>query len=551
VSTILNHDHHRLRHRLSLSSNHSHTMSTPAPQTPRMITDGSAAPTLERSLTRQVVLEEDEYTGALSHIIARDFFPSLVHLDATNAYLDAVAAADPAAIGATVRRLEALQTPGPTPRATGPSDTPRVAPLEPGARPAKRARLDEGLGLRLDAFQARYTSEDNASFAEIVERENTRRRERHGWAWDAQRRVEEQCGRMLEARERALIEAPTAPGVRERVLIEAPAPRGLITAGEAMNVDVSDVGAVVAVRGNGKEKAVAEDEEMEEVDVMAPLKDTRPAGVDGWEFRARNSLMFLPDADAPSHNAHRPAALAKGDPKVIKHSNTRLPEQEEGPTAARRLSAPPSPTRSRIDAAIVGEPCASTLLFLRCAPSDVFGACRPTKVARRRRIFLRPRHAVADAVRARARGREAVDDDGHTPRHATRARARGRRSRDTVPPRAADAARGALAAPVRVCLTLAAHQGGRVRPRRHGPAAWRRRHDAAQGGRTRCAHARRAQAARPHNDGYRRGATCGGDGARGGLGRREREPEGLRARAVDPDAESSREAVRCAAAHAA
>ena len=41
------------------------------------------------SLNRQRVLDEDEYTAALSHIIARDFFPSLVHLESANEYLDA------------------------------------------------------------------------------------------------------------------------------------------------------------------------------------------------------------------------------------------------------------------------------------------------------------------------------------------------------------------------------------------------------------------------------------------------------------------------------
>src|ERR1700733_6986121 len=56
-------------------------MSTPRP-------GATAAP--ERSLNRQVILDEDEYTEALSHIVARDFFPSLVHLDATNEYLDAL-----------------------------------------------------------------------------------------------------------------------------------------------------------------------------------------------------------------------------------------------------------------------------------------------------------------------------------------------------------------------------------------------------------------------------------------------------------------------------
>ena len=41
----------------------------------------------ERSMRNQVVLDEDEYTEGLSHIIQRDFFPQLPRLRAENAYL--------------------------------------------------------------------------------------------------------------------------------------------------------------------------------------------------------------------------------------------------------------------------------------------------------------------------------------------------------------------------------------------------------------------------------------------------------------------------------
>ena len=61
-----------------------------------------------RSLDGQIVLEEDECTEALSHVIARDFFPSLVHLDATNNYLYALKSHDPPRKQATVRRLEEI-----------------------------------------------------------------------------------------------------------------------------------------------------------------------------------------------------------------------------------------------------------------------------------------------------------------------------------------------------------------------------------------------------------------------------------------------------------
>lgn len=268
--------------------------------------EGSTQP--ERSLNRQIILEEDEYTAALSHIIARDFFPSLVHLDATNGYLDAVRSRDPNLIAASVRRLEEVsstplpgpsrrggsrrlvsQTPGQTPYASSPSDTPYVhnADEEEDEPTAKRPRYDTTLSL--DEFQARYTSEDNSSFTQILDEENKNRRERYGWAWDAQARVKALRGKMLEARERSMIEPPdgSIPGVREKFRIEAPKPAGLITGPENNSQE----------ERRDEEKAVVKASSVEEATeaVMAPRKDNRIAGVDGWNFKVRGFLLGEPN----------------------------------------------------------------------------------------------------------------------------------------------------------------------------------------------------------------------------------------------------------------
>ncbi|KAI9460919.1 nuclear protein DGCR14 [Lactarius psammicola] len=321
----------------------------------------------KRSLSRQKVLDEDEYTAALSHIIARDFFPSLVHLDATNEYLNALESRDPQLIGASVRNLESInasirsarpwRTPSETPYGVGPSDTPAIH-HEPAA---KRPRYDTDMSL--DAFQARYTSEDNTSFTQILDEENVRRREKYGWAWDAQKRVEAQRVKALEARERALIEMPESAGVREKMKIEAPVLAGLITAqGEEEERGNAGEGkdGEDAESSAGKEVVLRETDMKDGVDdVMAPKKDTRPAGVDGWAFRARNSLMFSPGADVspydPSNSSAKNTA-SKGPPKTIKHGNTRLPEQDDTLSSSRAASEPPSPTQSRVDNAIAGTP---------------------------------------------------------------------------------------------------------------------------------------------------------------------------------------------------
>ena len=68
--------------------------------------------------------------------------------------------------------------------------------------------------------------------------------------------------------------------------------------------------------------------------------------------------MFPPDADVSPYDPSTSIISVKVDavPRVVKHDNTRLPEQD---TAAKpqSLSDPPSPTQSRIDAAIEGTPC--------------------------------------------------------------------------------------------------------------------------------------------------------------------------------------------------
>jgi len=67
--------------------------------------------------------------------------------------------------------------------------------------------------------------------------------------------------------------------------------------------------------------------------------------------------MFSPDADVSPYDPSTAVTKERkkeANPKIVKHANTRLPEQSE--TEPRARSEPPSPTRSRIEAAITGTP---------------------------------------------------------------------------------------------------------------------------------------------------------------------------------------------------
>jgi protein DGCR14 len=107
-------------------------------------------PPAKRIKRPKKVIDEDSYTDALSHIIARDFFPGLLESETQQEYLDALDSKDPTWISSASRRLQQVMTPGRRPGRRGTSlapgtqtprgfvgDTPASVSTSPSTRPCK------------------------------------------------------------------------------------------------------------------------------------------------------------------------------------------------------------------------------------------------------------------------------------------------------------------------------------------------------------------------------------------------------------------------------
>ncbi|KAF2855005.1 hypothetical protein T440DRAFT_551291 [Plenodomus tracheiphilus IPT5] len=274
-----------------------------------------------------VVLDEDTYTSAVSHIIRRDFFPGLAEADAQREYLNAVESNDKAWIREAGKKLTHVMTPLPRGQSSiaartrlgrtggAPERTPSVwgadTPVTVARTKAAAATdIDEELGqldrddldLSLGAFQAKYISEDQESFSQIIDKQNQARFDKTKWVRE---------GNMYASKQR----------IAQQRLLEA----------RAAKSTVQDVAIV---------------------DRPSQDLDLRPAAPTFHKHTAFNSLMFGPDSVehwAPTRTqAAEDASLAP--PKRVLYNNTRLPAPDAEP------ARPPSPTLSAVRDAIAGRP---------------------------------------------------------------------------------------------------------------------------------------------------------------------------------------------------
>lgn len=238
-----------------------------------------------------------------SHIIARDFFPGLLESKCQQELLDAIEMGDDDRIAIAQRKLAEIRTPAAqrrlgTPREATPRQRPASVDRGTGTDSAEKKEAPISTKMSLDKFQSTYTSEDNASFNTLLDKQNEKKREKHPWLWNGNK-------------------LPSKQQIAQAKVLEDKKLRGLIEDGSAKHLLASE--------------------------------DTRKAMPETWKSNPLNQLMFMPEGvETPTVSAD--PRLANLAPKSINHANTRLPD------ATTESNIPASPSLSAIHDAISGNP---------------------------------------------------------------------------------------------------------------------------------------------------------------------------------------------------
>ncbi|KAM7270705.1 hypothetical protein ACFE04_029919 [Oxalis oulophora] len=179
----------------------------------------SNSKTLEHTRKKTKILDEDAYVAAIEKIIERDYFPDISKLKDRLDWLEAIKTRDPiqireAQLKIIERRSEkvsAFNNNNNSELRKGPSRTPgstfmrNFTPFDEfdvkmsnvnvnefgGAAGGGNGESDVDTNVSLDEFFRRYTSEDNDSFNAIIEKVNRKRKERYDYLLEGEKKVDE------------------------------------------------------------------------------------------------------------------------------------------------------------------------------------------------------------------------------------------------------------------------------------------------------------------------------------------------------------------------
>ncbi|XP_047552223.1 splicing factor ESS-2 homolog isoform X1 [Lutra lutra] len=191
-------------------------METPGASTRALLLPAAAGPGRKRAAgevraatSKQRVLDEEEYIEGLQTVIQRDFFPDVEKLQAQKEYLEAEENGDlermrqiAIKFGSALGKMSREPPPPYVTPATFETPDVHTGTGVVGSKARGRGRgLEEGDGEAgeeeekeplpsLDVFLSRYTSEDNASFQEIMEVAKEKSRARHTWLYQAEEEFE-------------------------------------------------------------------------------------------------------------------------------------------------------------------------------------------------------------------------------------------------------------------------------------------------------------------------------------------------------------------------
>ncbi|KAJ3366353.1 hypothetical protein GGF31_008081 [Allomyces arbusculus] len=254
-------------------------------------------------------LDEDLYIEALSEIIQRDFYPDLDRLRAESAFLDALASRDAYRIHHARQRLDAMDAAAVTDSSADTDSVHHAGGID--------------TRLRLDAFLARYTSEDNAAFHSLLEQERQDVRRKLKWMFDTEERAKHERALLFEAAPPASSSAVGAGGAGSRMITDTPRQDG----NKMALVPVSSSTALATMAD-----APRPDPREDQLDRLLPNKDERRAVVPTWEYTVHNQLMFPPSESTTAALINR-RKTAGGDAQT-NHAATRF----HGPSPLAQLT---------------------------------------------------------------------------------------------------------------------------------------------------------------------------------------------------------------------